>query len=194
MRHGGKMAGTGATAQSLLNPPLRSNFEERLLEHQESIYRSHKTGPLGRQPAPVAPFPPHIDVRTHSFGMTQEKGERAGPIVNPRRTWPEIENEDVNEHPLYRKSHLDYWPGEQVNYNYRTNEEGGGYNPDKKYGKPTPMDQRGTAVKSALHWSQLARAELFTPIASKRIDDFKERTEQQLGQTLDPYALNNINY
>lgn len=78
------------------------------------------------------------------------------------------------------------------------------------YGVPTPHDNSGTQVRDALHWLHLSQkwvppsisnraawhlvitASLFRAkkahVVSKRLDDFRERTQPQLGKVHDPIA------
>ena len=57
---------------------------------------------------------------------------------------------------------------------------------DAKNGVPTPHDNAGKQVKRTLHWIHDERCEKAAPIISKRVDDFRERTQPQLGQVHDP--------
>lgn len=83
---------------------------------------------------------------------------------------------------LYRKSHFDYKVGEQCNRYYTYDS----YNKSRMYGIPTPHDNHGRHVKKTLKWLHDDLSEKRTPIVSKRVDDFRERTQPQLGKVHDP--------
>ena len=51
---------------------------------------------------------------------------------------------------------------------------------------PTPSDSTGKAVKRNLKWITVDRGEKAAPIISKRLDDFREKTQPQLGKVHDP--------
>ncbi len=138
-------------------------------------------------PPPCAPFPAHV-LPDFSFGLVLDKGERAGTLVSPPKSWPQVDAEAAVGRELYLASHKSYSPGEQVSRNYY-NVSPDGFDANRVYGMPTPMDIRGTAAARSLRWVHEDRKRLATPLGSKRVEEFKERTQPQLGLNLDPYAL-----
>ena len=83
---------------------------------------------------------------------------------------------------LYRKTHFDFKEGEQSNRGYVNPN----YDQDSKFGIPTPHENDGRHVRSTLKWLHDTRCERMTPVVAKRVDDFRERTQPQLGQVHDP--------
>lgn len=85
-------------------------------------------------------------------------------------------------HDKYVKSHKDYYVGEHVNRAYTCPD----FSPYSRFGKPTPHDTAGKAMRQTLKWMHETEKEKATKIVSKRIDDFRERTQPQLGKVHDP--------
>ena len=56
----------------------------------------------------------------------------------------------------------------------------------KQYGIPTPHDNAGKQTKKTMHWLTEDMADRRTPITTRRVDAFRERTQHQLGTVHDP--------
>ena len=54
------------------------------------------------------------------------------------------------------------------------------------YGVPTPHDNSGGGVKNSMHWLHLAKDEKAAQLVSKRVDNFRRRTQPQLEKVHDP--------
>ena len=106
----------------------------------------------------------------------------AGELVNPPKGPLQIEAETEAEHPLYRYTHTDFYAGEQHRRNYTSPN----YKQLDVFGTPTPHDNSGRNMWRNIHWHYEDRSEKITPIASKRLEYFRERTQPQLGKVLDP--------
>ena len=106
----------------------------------------------------------------------------AGDLINPNKSRVQVEQEGEEGRDLYRKTHFDYLLGEQKNHNYASPS----YQRTSKFGIPTPHDNAGGLVKKTMVWLQDAEADKATPIVSKRVDLFRERTQPQLGKVHDP--------
>jgi hypothetical protein len=106
----------------------------------------------------------------------------AGEMINPDKDFHDVCNEYDEGHDLYVATHHDYHVGESVNRNY-TNSN---YNPSAYFGVPTPHANDGRNVQKTMKWLHDVNAEKHTPIVSKRADDFRERTQPQLGTVHDP--------
>ena len=85
---------------------------------------------------------------------------------------------------LYKRSHKDYEPGEQYNRKYATLH----FDPNSNFGIPTPHDNNGLFTKDTMHWFTEKQNVRSTPLVSKRVDDFRERTQPQLAKVHDPYV------
>lgn len=83
---------------------------------------------------------------------------------------------------MYRKTHSDYNVGEKLRRGYQSE----GYSTENTFGVPTPHDNNGKMVKKTLNWLHQTQQEKATKIVSKRVDDFRERTQPQLGSVHDP--------
>ena len=183
-------------ASDLLNPPMRSLFQDVKLQDSESIYKSNQNAPLGLSAKPLAPVDEKF--KQAGFGKKTEKGESAGKTVNPRKDSKTVHEEDSAGHELYVKTHNDYYVGEQINRNYGKN-----WNEDHwnfVFGVETPHHNDGREVCRSLRWPApdigesadrfgLDRANSKvgkTKLVSKRVDAFRERTQPQLGKVHDP--------
>ena len=102
--------------------------------------------------------------------------------MNPDKSRVVVEKESEEGRDLYRKTHADLRVGEQHVRNYKPP------NSKKmdKFGIPTPHDNAGREVKKTMYWLIDTMSEKAAPIVSKRVDDFRERTQPQLGKVHDP--------
>lgn len=106
----------------------------------------------------------------------------AGELISPNKGRKEVNEAYETGRDLYRRTHFNYRVGEQCNRGYVS----GNYNQNSRYGIPTPHENDGRLVRKTLQWLHDARCEKVTPIVAKRVDDFRERTQPQLGQVHDP--------
>ena len=106
----------------------------------------------------------------------------AGELVNPDKSRVAVAMESEEGRDLYRQTHADFLVGEQHTRNYKQPN----YNKEDRFGIPTPHDNAGKEVKKTMYWLTDARSERAAPIVSKRVDDFRERTQPQLGKVHDP--------
>lgn len=169
-------------AGELLNPYPNSLFRQRLMDKKESIYASHINGPLGKSHDQTPGLPSHLDKNRFTFGIRTEKDGSAGELVSPNKTRAQVSKESESGLHLYKITHADFLPGEQKDRNYIH----GSFRKDLKYGIPTPHDNAGKHVRQTLKWVHDDRCERMAPIVSKRVDDFRERTQPQLGKVHDP--------
>jgi len=193
MTHGLKSV-TSINAKDLLNPPMRNLFQDLQLEDAESIYKSKKAAPIGSISAPLAQVPDHFIQA--GFGKRTERGEKAGQCINPPKTEQQVIEADKAGHELYVKTHNDYYVGEQINRNYDNswNKEG------TIFGVDTPHHNDGRMVYRSLRWPSSDTMEVAdrfgnkkgkckmsaTKLVSKRVDEFRQRTQPQLGKVHDP--------
>lgn len=106
----------------------------------------------------------------------------AGGLINPRKTYEEVEKENVVGHDLYIKTHADFEVGERVQRCYTAPS----FDPKNRFGIPTPHANDGRHVRQTLKWLHETESEKASKIVSKRVDDFRERTQPQLGKVHDP--------
>lgn len=72
----------------------------------------------------------------------------AGELVSPAKTSAEVEQESTVGSDLYKKSHQIYDVGEMVDRDY----DWSTFTRDSQYGVPTPHDNSGSGVRSAMKW------------------------------------------
>jgi len=194
MTHGVKTS-ESVSAKDLLNPEMTSRYLDVKLEDSESIYKSKSVAPLGKVSKPIAEVP--MQYVQKGFGKQTERGENAGKTVNPRKTMKEVAAESAEGHDLYKKTHNDYFVGEQINRNYLGNWNN---NDQMIFGIETPHDNDGRKVSRSLRWPNpdigecadrfgsvtSSSAKGATKLVSERVDAFRERTQPKLGTVHDP--------
>ncbi|XP_071100743.1 EF-hand domain-containing family member B-like [Haliotis cracherodii] len=170
------------TSGELVNPHPKSLFQQRLSDRKENIYATHIRAPLGISHDQRPGLPPKLDSRTFTFGIPTELDIGAGGLINPRKTYEEVEKENVVGHDLYIKTHADFEVGERVQRCYTAPS----FDPKNRFGIPTPHANDGRHVRQTLKWLHETESEKGSKIVSKRGDDFRERTQPQLGKVHDP--------
>ncbi|XP_060065621.1 EF-hand domain-containing family member B-like [Ylistrum balloti] len=173
---------SSANAGELANPDPKTLFQQKKLDRKELIYASHLKAPLGTSHNQIPCLPKGLNKDEFTFGIPTELDIGAGGLINPNKTYAEVEKESAVGHELYRDTHSDYDVGEQHHRNYTST----GFNEKSKFGIPTPHSNDGRKVRQTLRWMSQAQQEKATKIVSKRVDDFRERTQPQLGTVHDP--------
>jgi len=175
------------SADQLVNPQRETLFQKRLLEKNEEHYAS-KCSPLGKirrcktWSSSGAEIMPN---NSRCYGKPTERLMAAGEVVNPKKSWKEVQEESEICHELYTKTHNDYYVGEMYDRKYDWS------NRDPKttrFGIETPHFNDGRNVAKSLKGQNEKSIEKTTIIVSKKVDDFRERTQPQLGKTHDPIA------
>ncbi|XP_069816527.1 EF-hand domain-containing family member B isoform X3 [Dendropsophus ebraccatus] len=172
------------SAGSLINVPLRTLFQQKLLEKKESLYSSARRTPLGRSYDQAVAFPADINFNETTFGRKCPRSLSAGVLINPSKSFQEIEEESRKGHDLYVVTHNEYDVGEIRNRKYDWSK----YKKDNKFGIETPHFNDGRSVARSLKWLQEMKKNEAATIVSKRVEDFRERSHYQLGKSLDPIA------
>jgi hypothetical protein len=72
----------------IINPKPKTNFENRLFNLNELVYDRNRQR-LKQEKL----LPPTIDKYKTTFGVATKSSERAGEIVNPKKSQPQIEYE-----------------------------------------------------------------------------------------------------
>lgn len=173
---------SSANAGELANPHQKTLFQQKTLARKELVYASHLRAPLGTTHNQTPCLPKGLNKDEFTFGIPTELDIGAGGLINPNKTYAEVEQESAMGHELYRDTHSDYDVGEQHRRNYTSE----GFNARSKFGIPTPHSNDGRKVRQTLRWMSQAQQERATKIVSKRVDDFRERTQPQLGTVHDP--------
>ncbi|KAL3855117.1 hypothetical protein ACJMK2_014346 [Sinanodonta woodiana] len=168
------------TAGEFINPNPKSLFQQRFIDRKERVYSSHVHGPLGRTHTPDLPV--YIHPYQFTFGVPTELDSGAGGLINPNKNYAEVDIETQEGHELYVRSHKDFNVGEQMHRSYTSPN----FSFNSKFGTPTPHDNTGLHTKKTLKWVHETQQEKSTKIVSKRVDDFREKSQSQLGQVHDP--------
>ncbi|XP_073424228.1 EF-hand domain-containing family member B isoform X2 [Dendrobates tinctorius] len=172
------------SAGSLINVPLKTLFQQKLLEKKESIYASATRTPLGKSYDQAAAFPANINFNETTFGRMYQRSSSAGVLINPTKSFQEVEEESHRGHDLYVVTHNDFDVGEIRNRKYDWTK----YKKGNRFGISTPHFNDGRNVARSLRWLQEMKMKEEANIVSKRVDDFRERSQYQLGKALDPIA------
>ncbi|XP_077347528.1 EF-hand domain-containing family member B [Lithobates pipiens] len=172
------------SAGSLINVPSKPLFQQKLIEKRESLYSSRRRTPLGKSHDQTTAFPPTINLSEIIFGRKYERGLSAGVLINPSKSKQDIEEEARKGHEIYVVTHNDYDVGEIKDRKYDWTK----FRKDGSFGIETPHFSDGRNVAKSLRWLQEIKRNNTANIVSKRLDDFRERTQHQLGKVLDPIA------
>ncbi|XP_044534823.1 EF-hand domain-containing family member B [Gracilinanus agilis] len=108
----------------------------------------------------------------------------AREIVNPPKSFEQVQEEAKEGHDLYVVSHNDYQVGEVKNRNYNP----ASFHKLKTFGVETPHTNSGRSLAKSLCWLHELQMKKGSKIISKRVDDFKQKYEHQLGKVWDPIA------
>ncbi|KAK7111234.1 EF-hand domain-containing family member B-like [Littorina saxatilis] len=181
MRHGVNTH-PSLTAGEMVNPHPKTLFQQRSADIKEKNYASHVRGPLGITHDQSTGLPQNLDPLRFTFGIPTELDAGAGELINPNKTYAQVFDEAAVAHDLYVRSHKNYYVGEHVNRGYSAPE----YDSRGRYGKPTPHDITGKMVRNTMKWTYETKTDKATPIVSKRVDEFREKSQPQLGQVHDP--------
>lgn len=169
-------------AGHLVNPSRKSLFSQRMLEKKESIYASRKNAPLGRCHDEKPGLPDGVGSTDVTYGVKTIKDGSAGEMVSPAKTAAQVNAESLEGKELYKVSHNDFDVGEMFDRKYDWSR----IPKESKFGVETPHNNDGIHVRKTLKWLHETQQEKATKIVSKRVDDFRERTQPQLGQVHDP--------
>lgn len=102
--------------------------------------------------------------------------------MSPPKPYEQVQREAAEAHDMYVFSHKDYNPGQQVNRKYPSDH----FSRETQFGQPTPHDNAGSMTYKSLKWVHELQTEKAAKIINKRLDDWREKYQDQLGQTRDP--------
>lgn len=181
--HGVTTAGS-LKASDLVTPNPKTRFQCRLEDKKESLYESHVNKPLGKSRDNTPFMAPDIDRLTTTFGIATVRDITAGEVVNPPKSRDQVSEESQVAHELYTISHNDYSVGETYDRRYDWSK----VPRSSAFGVETPHFNDGRLTRHSLTWLHDKLTEKGAKIVSKRVDDFRERSQPQLGQVHDPIA------
>ncbi|XP_039246580.1 EF-hand domain-containing family member B isoform X2 [Pipra filicauda] len=182
LTHGIKSRSSFSVA-SLISPIPKTVFQEKVQDMKETIYYSSREERLGRTHDQSSMLPEGLDIINTTFGKKTIKDIPAGLLVNPPKTFEEVDKEAREGHDLYVVSHEAYDVGEAVNRKYNSH-----FNKSFVYGMETPRFEDGRNTAKTLKWAFDLESKRAANLVLKRSDDFKEKFQPQLGKALDPMA------
>nr|XP_029481760.1 EF-hand domain-containing family member B isoform X1 [Oncorhynchus nerka] len=168
----------------VINPPPKTIYQQRLHQLSEAGYSTNQKAPLGRSHDQSPGLPNCLDIGNATFGVKSPKSAAAGVIINPPKCAEQVATEAQEGHQSYIRSHNAYFVGEQVDRKYKWSH----YGKDGRFGVPTPHHNDGRSVSKSLHWLCDTQKHNSAKFVSRRCDDFRERTQPQIGKVHDPIA------
>ncbi|KAK7146707.1 hypothetical protein R3I94_009518 [Phoxinus phoxinus] len=171
-------------AGSVINPAPKTRFQERLRQVQEIAYATNQKAPLGRSQVQGPGLPSWLDPEKTAFGVTTLQFCNGGEVINPPKSAAQVEREADEGRRLYVRSHGSYLAGERLDRKYNWSR----YGTESRFGVPTPHHNDGRNISKSLHWPSDSLMHNSAKLASKRCDDFREKTQPQTGKVHDPIA------
>ncbi|XP_034729091.1 EF-hand domain-containing family member B isoform X1 [Etheostoma cragini] len=165
------------TGRSLINPPQKTLFQQRLQELRESVYASSQKAPVGRSHDQRVGLPAWNNDNT-TYGVKTLKGLAVREIINPSKTAEEVDREAQEGHETYIRSHNAYFTGERIDRKYDWNH----YSEDGRFGILTPHFNDGRNLSKTLHWLGETQKFYNPKIVWKRSGN-KEKMAQLMGKT-----------
>lgn len=153
----------------LINPPLKTKFQNLVDEMKETCYTSYWKKPVGRTHDQTPFLPAGFDINKETFGRKTVFSESAYGVIFPRDT-------------LIRKISPSLDPGHQLNRKYCRPP----YNPDQTFGFVQRADPRGVYAKCAFSDDRMKLGTAyFSPRHSREVD-IKAETVPELGKCATP--------
>lgn len=176
-------------ASDLINPDKKSWYQQRLLDKKEEVYVSKKS-PLGKsRTTQSSGEQDKLNRKRLGIVTKPNDADAARYMVNPVKTYKEVEEESKAGHEMYVITHHDYDVGETCNRKYDWSKTIANKKiQDYGFGIATPHSNDGRNVAETLRWNHARAPERNTEFVSKRLDEFRERTQPQLGKVHDPIA------
>ncbi|XP_067094035.1 EF-hand domain-containing family member B [Osmerus mordax] len=175
---------TSASGGTVINPPPKTIFQQKLHRFREDVYATRKKAPLGKSHDQRPGLPYGINTDKTTFGMKLFKGMAADELINPPKPSHQVEREAQQGHNSYIRSHNAYFVGERVDRNYNWSR----ISKDSRFGVSTPHYNNGRNVLRSLNWSCDTEKHHSAKMVSKICDDFREKTQSQIGKVHDPIA------
>ena len=144
----------------------QTEIEKVLNDKKEKIYKSRKAEPLGKFPMKGYTLPPE-DFRFGKHGEKHEYGIKE--IVNPVDDI--VESDEVKE--MYRKTHRDFAPGEQLRREYNWPVKDG-----QAFGLCEEKSSSG--IEAAMKWDA---SEDVTKVHSKRLQAYRVANHDEVGRS-----------
>ena len=169
-------------AGDLVNPIPKTAFHQRMEDQKESQYLSKKKAPLGTCHDQRPGLPDGMGLYNVAYGIPTVRDGKAGDIINPPKSRKQVEIECDDGKDLYKLSHHAYDVGETYDRKYNWHR----VPKTSTFGVETPHDNDGIQVRKSLKWLYNTQTEKTAHIVPKRLEEFRERTQPQLGKVHDP--------
>ncbi|XP_065052077.1 EF-hand domain-containing family member B-like [Rhopilema esculentum] len=169
-------------ARDLILPRPKSLYVQRLCDKKEDLYATRKKAPLGKSHDQRVGLPKGVEPYDVRYGIKVFRDCTAGELVNPAKSKNEVEVESTQGSDLYIKSHSAYSVGETYDRKYNWSR----IPKTSCFGKETPHDNRGRNVQKTLKWLHETQSAKAAHVVSERVDNFRERTQPQVGTVHDP--------
>ncbi|NXX47045.1 EFHB protein, partial [Tricholaema leucomelas] len=156
---------------SLINPLPKTAFQQMIQDKKEAIYFSNRQGSLGRSHDQSSMLPKGLDVINTTFGIKVIRDVSAAELINPPKTFEEVDKEAREGHDLYIVSHNDYYVGEAINRKY----DSPSFSKSFAYGIKTPHFKDGRGVSRSLKWPHDLQLNVLTDSVAETMNVPPER-------------------
>jgi len=89
--------------EHLVNPPMRTRFQQEKLNLEENCYHSSRFSPLGSSHDQSTGLPKGLDPLKTRFGMPINRETTAGELIRPPKSSKQIVEEAIQGKELYQK-------------------------------------------------------------------------------------------
>ncbi|XP_070768717.1 EF-hand domain-containing family member B [Enoplosus armatus] len=158
------------TGRSLINPPQKTLFQQKLEELSEAVYTSRQKALLGRS------HDQHVGLPAYGVKTLREFDVRE--IINPSKTAEEVEREAQEGHEAYIRSHNSYFVGERIDRKYDWSHRG----KDGRFGILTPHFNDGRDLGKTLCWLGETQ-KFYNPKTVWKRSGNREKMATQIGKT-----------
>ncbi|KAM9572888.1 EF-hand domain-containing family member B [Guaruba guarouba] len=140
------------SAASLINPLPKTSFQHKIQDKLEAIYLRNRRAPLSK--SHDAMLPKDLDILSTTFGTNTIQDVSGGELINPPKTFEEVDKEAREGHDLYIVSHNDYVEmlsfstGKAINRKY----DSPNFSKSLVYGIKPPHFKDGRYVSKSLNW------------------------------------------
>ncbi|XP_054477768.1 EF-hand domain-containing family member B [Anoplopoma fimbria] len=165
------------TSRSLLNPPQKTFFQQKLQKLSEAAYASSQKAPLGRSHELHVGLPALYNYNT-TYGVKTVRGLDVREIVNPSKSVEEVEKEAQEGHETYLRTHNAYFVGERIDRKYDWSH----YSKDSRFGILTPHFNDGRNLGKTLHWLGETK-KFYNPKTAWKRSGTMEQMATQMGKT-----------
>uniref|UniRef100_UPI003AAABBA9 EF-hand domain-containing family member B n=1 Tax=Centroberyx gerrardi TaxID=166262 RepID=UPI003AAABBA9 len=168
---------------SLINPPRKTSYQQKVHQLSEAVYASSQKALLGRSHDQSVGLPTWYNDKT-TFGVKSVRSSDVRGIIRPPKTAEEVEREAQEGHQAYILSHNSYFVGERIDRKYNWSRCG----KDSRFGISTPHLNDGSNVARSLRWLGDTQTGCNAKIVRKRCNNFREKTQIQVGEVNNPIA------